>query len=355
MESLVIGNKIARVPVIQGGMGIGVSRGKLAGAVAKEGGIGLVSTVQVGYDEPDFREKPQECNIRVLKKHIQMAKEQADGGLVGVNAMVALRDYEEHVKAAVEAGADVVVSGAGLPVALPKLVAGSDTKIAPIVSSEKAANVILRMWEKKHNATADFVVIEGPKAGGHLGFSREQIQEDCQGALDYDEEIRKIIAVVKGYEEKFNKKIPVIVAGGVFDAKDIRHMRSLGAAGVQIASRFVATEECDADIRFKEAYVNAKAEDVRIIQSPVGMPGRAVANAFLDRVAKGRQPVSKCLGCLSKCKPSETPYCITEALVKAVTGDVENGLVFAGSNVGRIQKITTVKELMEELKEGFED
>ena len=355
MESLVIGNKIARVPMIQGGMGIGVSRGKLAGAVAKEGGIGLVSTVQVGYDEPDFREKPQECNIRVLKKHIQMAKEQADGGLVGVNAMVALRDYEDHVKAAVEAGADVVVSGAGLPVALPKLVAGSDTKIAPIVSSEKAANVILRMWEKKHNATADFVVIEGPKAGGHLGFSREQIQEDCQGALDYDEEIRKIIAVVKGYEEKFNKKIPVIVAGGVFDAKDIRHMRSLGAAGVQIASRFVATEECDADIRFKEAYVNAKAEDVRIIQSPVGMPGRAVANAFLDRVAKGRQPVSKCLGCLSKCKPSETPYCITEALVKAVTGDVENGLVFAGSNVGRIQKITTVKELMEELKEGFED
>lgn len=355
MERLVIGNKSARVPVIQGGMGIGVSRGRLAGAVAKAGGIGLVSTVQVGYDEPDFRENPQECNIRALKKHIQMAKEQADGGLVGVNAMVALRDYEAHVKAAVEAGADVVVSGAGLPVALPKLVAGSDTKIAPIVSSEKAAVVILRMWEKKHNATADFVVIEGPKAGGHLGFSKEQIQEDCDGALDYDEEIRKIIAVVKGYEEKFGKKIPVIVAGGVFDADDIRHMRSLGADGVQIASRFVATEECDADIRFKEAYVNAKAEDVRIIQSPVGMPGRAVANAFLDRVSQGRQPVSKCLGCLSKCKPAETPYCITEALVKAVTGDVENGLVFAGSNVGRIKGITTVSELMEELKEGFED
>ncbi len=355
MECLVIGNKSARVPVIQGGMGIGVSRGRLAGAVAKAGGIGLVSTVQVGYDEPDFRQNPQECNIRALKKHIQLAKEQADGGLVGVNAMVALRDYEAHVRAAVEAGADVIVSGAGLPVSLPKLVAGSDTKIAPIVSSQKAAIVILRMWEKKHNTTADFVVIEGPKAGGHLGFSREQIQEDCEGVMDYDEEIRKIIEVVRGYEEKFDKKIPVIVAGGVFDAKDIRHMRSLGADGVQIASRFVATEECDADIRFKEAYVNASSEDVRIIQSPVGMPGRAVSNAFLDKVAQGRQSVSKCLGCLLKCKPDQTPYCITEALVKAVTGDVENGLVFAGSNVGRIQKITTVSELMEELKEGFVD
>lgn len=353
MKCFAIGNKTARVPVIQGGMGVGVSRSKLAGAVAKAGGIGIISTAQIGYDEEDFETDYREANVRAIEKHIRLAKEQADGGLVGVNVMVALKDYEEHVRTAAKTGAEVVICGAGLPMKLPELVEGTDTKIAPVVSSDKAAAIILKRWEKHYRTTADFIVIEGPKAGGHLGFSREQIQEDMEGHLDYDEEIRKVIAVVREYEARFQKKIPVMVAGGVFDAEDIRHVCSLGADGVQIASRFVATEECDADRAYKEAYIAAKAEDVRIVQSPVGMPGRAIENDFLRAVEKGQVPVTRCFGCLAKCDPGKIPYCITQALTRAVQGDVDNGLLFCGANVGRIHEITTVGALMEELKAGF--
>lgn len=354
MRPLVIGNKTARVPIIQGGMGVGVSLSSLAGAVAAEGGVGIISSAQIGFNEPDFTKNPQEANLRALRKHIKQAKAQANQGLVGVNVMTALKDYEEHVRAAVEAGADVVICGAGLPANLPALVAGSDTKFAPIVSSQKAALVLLKRWEKKYQTTADFIVIEGPKAGGHLGFSREDLDKDQAGVLDYDTEIQKIIETVKEYERKFHKHIPVIVAGGIFTEEDIRHVMNLGADGVQIASRFVATEECDADIAYKNAYLQAKEEDVRIIQSPVGMPGRAIQNKFLDDVAAHKCQVKKCYGCLAKCKPAEIPYCITDALTKAVTGDIENGLLFCGENVSRIQTMTTVPELMRELEKGFE-
>lgn len=355
MENFAIGNKTVRVPIIQGGMGVGVSRSSLAGAVAKAGGIGVISTAQIGYDEEDFSKNYRESNIRSIRKHILKAKSQADGGLVGVNVMVALKDYEEHVRTAAEAGADVIICGAGLPVKLPKLVEGTDAKIAPIVSTEKAASILLKMWERRYQSTADFIVIEGPKAGGHLGFSREQLQEDAAGQLKYDEEICKIIETVREYENKFGKKIPVMVAGGIFDAEDIRHVRGLGADGVQIASRFVATQECDAHPAYKEAYIRAREEDIRIVQSPVGMPGRAVENKFLKEVEEGKQKVDRCFGCLAKCNPEKIPYCITQALIRAVNGDVENGLIFCGANVGRIQEITTVPELMEELKQGFCD
>lgn len=204
MKELKIGNKTAEIPIIQGGMGVGVSRSKLAGAVAAEGGIGVISTAQIGYDEENFEWDQKSANIAAIDKHVKLAKAQANGGLVGVNVMVALRDYAEHVKAAVKAGVDVVISGAGLPVNLPKLVEGSDTKIAPIVSTEKAANVILKMWERKYQRTADFVVIEGPKAGGHLGFSREELEH--MDSLDYDKEIQKIIAKVKEYGKKFRDR-----------------------------------------------------------------------------------------------------------------------------------------------------
>lgn len=353
MKELRIGDKVAKVPVIQGGMGVGVSRSSLAGAVAKEGGIGIISTAQIGYDEPDFVKDHREANNRAIEKHVKLAKAQADGGLVGVNVMVALKDYEEHVRVAVKAGADVVICGAGLPVTLPGLLEGTDTKFAPIVSTEKAVMVLFKMWDKKYQKTADFVVIEGPKAGGHLGFSAEQLNEDAEGNLDYDIEIKKIIERVHQQEEKYNKKIPVIVAGGIFDAEDVAQALSLGADGVQVASRFVATEECDADIRYKQAYVNAKEEDIRIIKSPVGMPGRAVQNAFLEETEKGGCKVERCLGCLAKCNPAEIPYCITDALIRAVQGDVEHGLIFSGANVGKITEITTVSEVMEGLKRGF--
>ncbi len=352
MNELQIGNKIAKVPIIQGGMGVGVSRSKLAGAVAGEGGIGIISTAQIGYDEAEFETDPAAANRKAIVKHIRLAKEKAKNGLVGVNIMVALKDYADHVKAAVAAGADVIISGAGIPAKLPEYVEGSDTKIAPIVSSAKAAKVLLQRWEKKYHRTADFIVVEGPKAGGHLGFSREEL--DDIDAIDYDTRIREIIQTVRGFAERFQQKIPVIVAGGIFTAQDVRHAVSLGADGVQVASRFVVTEECDAAKEYKEAYIKGTSDEIEIIKSPVGMPGRALHNHFLDEIREKRITVKKCYGCMRQCNINEIPYCITEALTKAVRGDVDNGLIFCGAEIGRIHEMTTVHDLMEELKQGFD-
>ncbi|KAI4447434.1 hypothetical protein C823_001953 [Eubacterium plexicaudatum ASF492] len=347
-QELKIGKKTARVPIIQGGMGVGVSRSKLAGAVAKEGGIGIISTAQIGYDEPDFETNVCDCNIRAIEKHIKLAKEQADGGLVGVNVMVALQHYKEHVKAAVRAGADLIVCGAGLPADLPELVGKSDTAIAPIVSTRKAASVLLRMWDKKYGRTADLLIIEGPKAGGHLGFTPKQLQTITSD--DYDNEILEIIQEKKIYEEKYGVSIPVVAGGGIFDRLDIEHVMALGIDGVQIGTRFVATEECDASLAYKQAYIRAAEEDVVIIKSPVGMPGRAIRNAWLQRLQQQeRVPVKKCFRCIKKCNPEEIPYCITQALIHAVTGNLEQGLIFCGANVGRIRELTTVSALMHEL------
>lgn len=347
MKSIVMGTKTARVPIVQGGMGVGVSLSGLAGAVAANGGIGIISTAQIGFLEEGFDKNPAECNRQAIKKHVRMAKEQVVDGLVGVNVMVALKDYEQHVRAAVEAGADIIISGAGLPVDLPGFVEGSDTKIAPIVSSEKAANVILALWDRKFHRTADILVIEGPKAGGHLGFTREQLADI--GALDYNTEIQKIIAAARSYGQKYGVYIPVMVAGGITDRNDVERVLALGADGVQVASRFVATMECDASETYKQAYIAAKETDVTIIQSPVGMPGRALNNRFIQRIRNEKESVKKCYQCLAHCKPAEIPYCITKALIDAVLGDVENGLVFCGADVGKIHQMTTVKDLMEEL------
>ena len=344
-----LGDKQIKIPLIQGGMGVGISRSKLAGAVAAEGGIGIISTAQIGYDEENFENDQAECNLRAIGKHIRCAKEIAGGnGLVGANIMVALKHYKEHVMAAVAAGADVIISGAGLPVKLPEYIGKAcRTKIAPIVSSRRAADIILKMWARRYDRTADFIVIEGPKAGGHLGFSNEELQN--MENIDYDTEIKEIIGCTKEYEKKYNTHIPVIVAGGIFDHYDIIHAIELGADGVQIASRFVATKECDASEEYKKAYIDAKEEDIKIIKSPVGMPGRAIRNEFIKRVEKENQPVLKCYNCMKKCNPKEVPYCITKALVDAVNGDINNGLIFCGANVGRINEMTTVHELMEEL------
>ena len=321
LKPLKIGELVAEKPIIQGGMGVGVSRSSLAGAVAAEGGIGIISTAQIGYDEEGFEKDQAGCNRIAIKKHIKRAKEIAGGkGLVGVNIMVALKHYKEHVQEAVKAGADVIISGAGLPMDLPKLVGENVTKIAPIVSSKRAAQLILKMWAHRYNRTADFIVVEGPKAGGHLGFSKEQLQDIDK--LDYDQEIRDIIECKKDYEEKFQRKIPVIVAGGIFDRKDIEHVMKLGADGVQIASRFVATEECDASDAYKQAYIQAEKKNIQIIQSPVGMPGRALRNEFIKGLETARKPITKCYNCLEKCDPRTVPYCITKALIEAVQGNV---------------------------------
>lgn len=369
MKSLTIGRKTVSTAIVQGGMGVGVSRSGLAGAVAKQGGIGIISTAQIGYDEENFEKDQPGCNIKAIKKHIEKAKEIAGGnGLVGVNVMVALKHYREHVQAAVKAGADLVVCGAGLPLDLPELVknaitgegtensiskAGSHTTyIAPIVSSGRAAELILKRWDTKYGTTADMLVAEGPKAGGHLGYKPDELN-DIE-AVDFDRIIKDVIEVKKRYEEKYGHPIPVVAGGGIYDSSDVRHIMELGADGVQVASRFVATKECDAADAYKEAYINAKEEDIVIVKTPVGMPGRALNNAFIKRVSRQREPVKKCYLCLEKCNPAEVPYCITKALTDAVKGDIDNGLIFCGANVCKINKISTVEDVMNELAEGLE-
>lgn len=347
MNPLIIGNLKARFPIIQGGMGVGVSRWRLAGSFAREGGIGIISTAQIGYDEPEFERQQISTNLKAIKKHMDMARDIAEGGIVGVNIMVATKQYDSYVKAACEAGADVIISGAGLPITLPELTNGYSVKIAPIVSSLKAAQVILKMWDRKYNRTADFIVIEGPKAGGHLAFTKEQIAGITES--DFDNIIREVIGCVKEYEHKYQRNIPVIVAGGIFDREDIEHVLSLGADGVQMATRFVVTEECDANEEFKKAYIDVKRDDIEIVTSPVGMPGRAIHNPFIAKTKDGRLPVDKCFRCLQHCNPMDTPYCITKSLVNAVNGNIDDGLIFCGENAYRLNKMTTVKGIFKEL------
>ena len=347
LSSLIIGDLVAKVPIIQGGMGVGVSLSSLAGAVAREGAIGVISAAQPGYLEDDFSSNPLTANLRSLGNHIKKAKEISNNGIIGVNIMCASKNYEEYVKCAIDNGADLIISGAGLPTDLPKLVEGSNIKIAPIVSPPKSASIILKMWDRRYGRTADMVVIEGPKAGGHLGFSNESLEE--YESKDYDKEVLEIIEIVKEYENKYNKKIPVVFAGGVFDRKDIDHYISLGCSGVQMATRFVATEECDADINFKMAYINSKKEDIVIVKSPVGLPGRAISNKFMKDRKLINEKITKCYKCLKKCNMVDIPYCITGALVRAVKGDIDNSLVFCGENAYRLNKIITVKELIKEL------
>lgn len=361
---LQIGDLTAGIPLIQGGMGVGVSLGNLAGAVALEGGIGIISTAQIGYKEKDFETNTLAANLRAIKQEFDKAKKIAPDGIVGFNIMVALNHYKEQVEAAVKAGADVIISGAGLATELPEYIKGFPTKIAPIVSSAKSAKVILKLWQRKYQRTADFIVVEGPKAGGHLGFGVEELESygvDTSlepGAevashtvkKDYDEEIKAIIQVVKQYEESNNVKIPVIVAGGIETKTDVEHAISLGADGVQVATRFVTTKECDAATEYKESYINSKKEDIVIVKSPVGMPGRAIKNKFMEQVMAGEKfTPKKCLGCLRKCNPAQIPYCITERLINAAKGDVENALLFCGANAYKEEKITTVKEVIESL------
>ena len=348
-------------------MGVGVSLSSLAGAVAKAGGIGIISTAQIGFKDQDFGKNPMAANLRAIHSELKKAREKAPQGILGFNIMVATKEYASYVKEAVKAGADVIISGAGLPIDMPKFVAeaenengGSEKKerrtmIAPIVSSVKSALVICRMWDRKYHTAPDFVVVEGPCAGGHLGFSREQLTElgaDTDHVAEtfdepaYDKEVRGIIETVKSFAEKYKKHIPVITAGGIFDHKDVLHQFELGAEGVQAATRFVTTEECDADIAYKEAYINAKEEDIVIVKSPVGMPGRAIKNKFLERVAQGPVKVERCFRCLEHCNPAETPYCITKALINAAEGKIDEALLFCGSNAYRCEKIETVPEVM---------
>ena len=367
LRPLVIGKLKAVRPVIQGGMGVGISLSSLAGAAAKAGGIGIISTEQIGCSRPDFKKNPMEANLKAIHTELEKARKIAPEGILGFNIMVATKEYAKYVKEAVKAGADVIISGAGLPIDMPKFVKEAEgredcssrrTMIAPIVSSVKSAMVICRMWDRKYQTAPDFVVVEGPRAGGHLGFSREQLAEygaDTDHVAEtydegkYDSEIRGIIDLVKSFAEKYGKKIPVISAGGVFDHKDVLHHLALGADGVQVGTRFVTTEECDAPMAYKKAYLDAGQEDIVIVKSPVGMPGRAIKNKFLEQVSKGPLKVEWCFQCLEHCNPAQVPYCITKALINAAEGRLDDALLFCGSNAYRCEKSETVEDVMKEL------
>lgn len=350
IKPLKIGNLNIPIPIIQGGMGVGVSLSNLSSAVTNAGGLGVISSVQIGYKDTDFIKNPLKANLRALKREILSAKEKCKNGVIGLNVMVATTNYSETVKTAIEAGIDIIISGAGLPTKLPELVKGTQVKIAPIVSSLKATKVILKLWDKHYKTTADMVIIEGPKAGGHLGFSENNLESED---LHFEDTVKDIIKEVLTYSNKFNKKIPVIVAGGVYSAEDIAKYINIGANGVQMATRFVATEECDASRAFKEAYVNCKKEDITIVKSPVGMPGRAINNNFVKLTKENRLPVKHCFNCLTPCNPAETPYCISNSLINAVKGNLDDALIFCGENAYKVDKITTVQDIFTELVSGL--
>ena len=350
-QGLKIGKKYTKLPLIQGGMGIGISLGGLAGAVAAEGGAGVISAAQIGFREPDFDEEPFTANLRAIHKEVEKARALSKEGVIGMNVMTAMNGYESYVREAVKAGVDFIVSGAGLPVDLPAYTEGSDTAIAPIVSTEKSASVILKYWDKKYKKIPDLLIVEGPKAGGHLGFTKEQLEFFTENK--YKEEIGAILRLVKTYEEKYGEKIPVILAGGIDSREKAEEAFSIGADGIQVATRFVTTKECDAASEYKKAYVKAKKEDICIVKSPVGMPGRAIHNAFLEKVERGEKKLCKCHKCLHRCNPGEIPYCITDALIQAAEGNVEDALIFCGANAWKISEIQTVSQVVRELFPDF--
>jgi NAD(P)H-dependent flavin oxidoreductase YrpB (nitropropane dioxygenase family) len=351
-KRLEIGNLTARLPIIQGGMGIGISLNRLASAVANEGGIGVISTAAVGMMETDFSTNYLEANIRALRREIRKARELTKG-IIGVNIMVALSNFADMAKTAIEEGVDIIFSGAGLPLNLPSFLKETkDTKLVPIVSSARAASLIAKKWLEKYKYTPDAIVVEGPMAGGHLGFKLEQI-EDPNYKLE--KLVAEVISEAKNIEDKAAKPIPVIAAGGIYTGEDIYKFIQLGASGVQMATRFVTTAECDASQEFKNTYIECARNGIGIIKSPVGMPGRAIINKFINDVESGSKKPYKCpYHCISTCKYESSPYCIAFALINAKRGNMKHGFAFAGENAYRAEKIVSVKDLINSLVEEYE-
>ncbi len=362
LPELKFGDNIAKLPIIQGGMGVGISLSGLASAVANEGGVGVIAAAMIGMGEPDVGKNPDEANMRALRNEIRKARERMTQGLLGVNIMVALTNFADMVKTSIREGADVIFSGAGLPLDLPKylreefpgeLADKAKTRLVPIVSSGRAAAVLCRKWLSKYDYLPDGFVVEGPKAGGHLGFRPEELD---QPQFQLEHILPEVVEAVKPFEAETGRRIPVIAAGGVYTGADIAKYLEMGASGVQMGTRFVATHECDADQAFKQAFVNARREDITVIKSPVGMPGRAIFNEFLLAVREGRKKPFKCpFHCIKSCDFTTTPYCISQALVSAKKGILKHGFAFCGENAWRVDRIMSVKELMGSLKQEFDE
>ncbi len=350
--TLTIGDITLSVPIIQGGMGIGVSLSGLSSAVANAGGLGVIATAGIGFDEPDYASNTPEANIRALRKYIRQARDLTKG-VLGVNIMVVLTNYAEMVRTAVEEGIDVIFSGAGLPMALPELVnKNAHTKLVPIISSARAAKIICKRWLSLYKRLPDALVVEGPKAGGHLGFKVEELEDE---RFQLGHLIPEVVEAVAPFEEKGERAIPVIAAGGIYTGSDINEAMKLGAAGVQMGTRFVATHECDAADSFKQSYVNATKEDLVIIKSPVGLPGRAIKNDFYKLVEEGKRTPFACpYHCIRTCDYKNSPFCIALALASARNGYVNKGLLFAGANAYKVDEIVSVQELIQSLQNEFE-
>ncbi len=343
---LKIGNLTADIPIVQGGMGVRVSLSSLASAVANECGIGTISSIGLGDVEASKTEY-ERISREALSKEIRRAKSLTDG-LLAVNFMGVLSNVDDLIRTSVQEGIRIIVYGAGLPMRLPEIAPDPGVALVPIISSARVADLILRGWDKRFNRIPDAFILEGPLAGGHLGFSEEQLANPADFSLE--KLLPEVLNTIRPYEDKQGKKIPVIAAGGIFDGGDIARMLRLGASGVQMATRFVCTDECDVSLNFKKAYLEAKEEDIVIIKSPVGMPGRAIRNKFLkDLEVKGRIKINCFYQCLSLCKVDQAKYCIALALVNSYFGDTDNGLIFCGQNAHRVDKIVPVKDLIREL------
>ncbi len=351
MNNLKIGNITARIPIIQGGMGVGISMSSLASAVANEGGVGVISCAGLGLIYRNSAKDYMEACIIGLREEIKKAREKSSG-VIGVNIMMALTNFGDMVKTSIAEKVDVIFAGAGLPMDLPKYITEDcTTKLVPIVSSARAARIICEKWKTLYNYLPDLVVVEGPKAGGHLGFKTNQIEDENFSIQKLIPEVVKEVAI---FEEKYNQEIPVIAAGGIYTGEDMYNIMQLGAKGVQMSSRFVTTDECDADIKFKETYINASENDVEIIQSPVGMPGRALKGEFLEKVKQGLTAPKSCpYNCLHTCDYKKVPYCIIVTLYNAYQGKMDKGYAFAGSNAYRAKKITSVKEVVDSITSEY--
>ena len=350
-RALRIGDLTAPLPIIQGGMGVGVSVSGLASAVANEGGIGVIATAGIGMIEADLFKNFLAANTRALRKEIRRARE-LSAGILGVNIMVALSNFGELVKTAFDEGIDIIFSGAGLPLDLPQYRRGGDrTKLVPIVSSGRAARIIAKRWSERYEYPPDAVVVEGPRAGGHLGFKPEQIGDP---AYALERLLAEVLAEIKPFEVKAGRPIPVVAGGGIYTGADMHRFLRLGAAGVQMATRFLTTHECDASASFKDAYIRATPEDLVIIKSPVGMPGRAIRNRFLEDVGAGkRMPFTCPYHCIVTCDYLNSPYYIALALINAQRGRMHHGFAFAGENAHRATAIHSVKDLVATLLDEY--
>ncbi len=353
MKGLRIGNLAIAVPIIQGGMGVGISLSGLASAVANEGGVGVISSAGLGLLYKEYSANMLEASIYGLKEEIRKAREKTLG-VIGVNVMVAMTNFVDMIKTSIAEKVDVIIAGAGLPLDLPSfLKKESVTKLIPIVSSARATKIICEKWKANYDYLPDAVIVEGPKAGGHLGFREEQL-----GDNDYSLEklVPEIVDELKHFEEKYNKPIPLFAAGGIYTGEDINNIMKLGAAGVQMGTRFVTTDECDASQGFKQAYIDADEKDIEIIKSPVGMPGRAILSNFIQKVKDGKKQPKNCpFKCIKTCDISKSPYCIIIALVNALKGNFDHGFAFAGSNAFRATKISSVKEIFQSLLDEYRE